>query len=250
MTQLVRKNNRRFRRTGTYVSPLAHVVRAEHMGQTIFFTVPNPKDEIQQYHFRGEFYEREELEIIARHMPVGGTYCDIGANVGNHAIFVAKFLHASRLVLIEPNPPAIETLESNLYLNGIEGICDRRHLGIGLSDGAHDSALMRTPGRNLGAARIREVSEDDAEGAIALATGDSLLEAEAFDLIKIDVEGHEIKVLTGLASTIRVTRPKLFIEVDGENDDAFQAWIKETNYEVLETFQRYPRNQNYMVGPK
>ena len=249
MTRLVRKNNRRFRRTGTYVSPVAHVVRAEHLGQTIFFTVPNPKDEIQQYHFRGEFYEREELEIMARHLPVGGTYCDIGANVGNHAIFVAKFLHAARLVLIEPNPPAIETLESNLFLNGIEGLCDRRHLGIGLSDGAHDSASMRTPGRNLGAARIREVGAEG-EGEIVLATGDSLLEAEAFDLIKIDVEGHEMKVLSGLAGTIRTTRPKIFIEVDGENDDAFQAWVDEMNYEVLETFQRYPRNQNYMVGPK
>jgi Met-10+ like-protein len=54
---------------------------------------------------KGVFYEREELEIIATHFK-GGTFVDIGANVGNHSIFAAKFLGASKVIAFEPNPTA------------------------------------------------------------------------------------------------------------------------------------------------
>lgn len=36
------------------------------------------------------------------------------------------------------------------------------------------------------------------------------------DVIKIDVEGHELKVINGLIQTIRVIRPLLFLELHPE----------------------------------
>jgi hypothetical protein len=46
-------------------------------------------------------------------------------------------------------------------------------------------------------------------------TGDLLCQRLNFapDVIKIDVEGHEVKVLDGLAATIRDHRPLVFLEV-------------------------------------
>lgn len=245
MNRIVARNTKRQRRRGVYVSPLAHVVRANVLGETVFFTVTDPKDEIQQYHARGEFYESEELEILSRHFPHGGRFCDIGANLGNHSIFLAKFKQASRIVLIEPNPEAIELLESNIHLNGLWSVCERGHLGIGLSDGAAENAWLRVPKGNLGGARIKE-----GKGDVPMAVGDVVFKDENFDLIKIDVEGFEIKVLSGMENIFRSSRPKMFIEVNRNNDEAFHSWCKAFGYCEVERFQRYPSNINYMVAPE
>lgn len=214
-------------------------------GQRVAFAIANVDDVIQSHHARGAFYEPEELAIICRHFPTGGRFCDIGANVGNHSVYLARFMYARRIVLIEPNPLAIGLLKANVHLNGIDTVCDLSRLGIGLSDGAVSQAFIRTGHDNLGGARVKE-----GQGDIPVKSGDDLLGDEAFDLIKIDVEGMEIKVLNGLKSHLDRHRPKIFIEVDKRNYDAFEAWRTAEGYDVLERFQRYKNNTNFMIGAR
>lgn len=240
----VARNTRRFKRTGTFVSPLAQVVRTTVLGEPIFFSVENPDDVIQSQHITGAFYEPEELAIIARYFPQGGRFCDVGANVGNHSLYVAKFLHAEICALIEPNPPAIALLESNIFLNGIQNQCDRRYLGMGLSDGQVSTASMKTRRSNLGASRVKEGAGD-----IEIRTFDELFADVPFSLVKIDVEGMEIKVLNGAEEYLKAHRPHIFIEVDEENYDQFDAWVAAHGYQKVETFKRYARNTNFMLAP-
>lgn len=235
----------RRKRRGVYVSPLARIVRCTVHGQTVQFTVINGRDEIQKHHLQGEFYEPEELAIIARHFPVGGSFCDIGTNVGNHTLYVAKFLHAARIVVFEPNPAAIAILESNIFLNNIHAVVDRQYLGIGLSDSPGSAAALRVPKQNLGASRVVEGAGD-----LRLESVDALLTGQRFDLIKIDVEGMELKVLAGMRDLVAQTRPKIFIEVDQVNQTGFDAWLVDARYEVIERFQRYARNINYLVAAR
>lgn len=236
--------NRSSERDGVFVTPQAQIVRAKIWGQFVYFTVANPEDEIQAHHVKGEFYEPEELGILRESFPLGGAFLDIGANVGNHSVFVAKFLHASKVVLIEPNPPAIALLESNVMLNQIDDVCDLSKLGYGLSDGEHSSAFIRIGRNNLGGARVKEGSGD-----VPLATADSLIGDQSFDLIKIDVEGMEIKVLQGLKSVLERSNCKVFIEVDQRNYEDFEAWRIENKYRIIETFQRYHNNTNFLIEP-
>lgn len=231
-------------RRGTFVSPLAHVVRTVIHGEPIFFTVGNPFDAIQRCHMEGRFYEQEELAIIARHFPIGGTFLDVGANVANHTVYVAKFLHASRIVCIEPNPPAIALLESNVWLNGLAKVVDGSFLGVGLSDQRKENVGFRYSGRNLGGARAVE-----GEGSIRLERADTLLAGQRFDFIKIDVEGMELAVLSGMSAMLATHRPKMFIEVDNGNAQGFAAWLEGSGYRVVEQFRRYSANINYLVAP-
>lgn len=228
---------------GVFLGPSAQVVRTIVHGEVVFFAVQNRRDEIQRYHLAGGFYETEELSLIARYFPMGGRFLDVGANVGNHSLYVAKFLRASQVVPIEPNPTASDLLISNVMLNQIDGVCDLGHLGIGLSDGSRPTAGLRVPSRNLGGARLLSDGE-----SIPLARGDSLLAGMTFDMIKIDVEGMEIAVLFGLEGLIRATKPYLFIEVDGVNEAAFETWMSKEGYRILETYKRYPTNTNYLIG--
>lgn len=227
-----------------FKTPRVHVVRTEIHGERIFFCVENPKDAIQKCHFAGNFYEEEELDLIRQHFPIGGTLCDIGCNIGNHALYAAKFLHARKVLLFEPNPASINLLRCNIALNEIGAVCDETFIGIGLSDGQQASgSLVPDKANNLGGTSIRE-----GNGDIRLAKGDDLLADQKFDLIKIDVEGLEMKVLAGMSQYLKTSKTKLFIEVDRENETFFQAWRKENGYHVLSHFKRYRQNTNYLLG--
>jgi len=191
--------------------------------------VTNERDLIQKQHALGEFYEREELDLIARQFS-GGTYVDIGANVGNHAVYAGALLGAEKMHVFEPNPEAFRVLEVNIALNGLNPVTTIHP--VALSD-AEGSASMTFMTNNLGAARLQ--GGESGDGNVRLARGDDILAGEQVDFIKIDVEGHELKVLAGLENVLRGQRPAVFVEVEDENIAAAQALMAEYNYNEAET---------------
>lgn len=231
------------------VSPTGQVVRSIIHGQPVQFFIANPRDTIQRVHATGQFYEPEELDIIRRWCPPGTTFCDIGSNVGNHAIYALKFLHAARVILFEPNPDAIAILLTNLGLNGLLPRCETAYLGLGLSDHTAEGKSMSVSGRNLGGGHIID-ADDAAEGGIALRRGDDLLAGESPGFLKIDVEGMEMAVLAGLSGLIARCRPTIFIEVDNKNRDAFLLWVADNQYAAKASFRRYRANENFLLTPR
>src|SRR3954468_3943753 len=50
-------------------------------------------------------YNREELDFLRDHVPAGGSFVDVGANVGTYALPLARHIGASgRVIAIEPHP--------------------------------------------------------------------------------------------------------------------------------------------------
>jgi len=227
------------------ISQSGTVVTNVVSGKTISFFVSDPGDVIQRHHLRGEFYEIEELEIISEYFPIGGVYVDVGANVGNHTIFVCKFLYPSQAIIFEPNPPAIDILNINLSLNRLHFKVDSTHVGVGLSD-TTGIAQAVTPLANLGATRLQPT---DTDTGITLVVGDRVLEHRKVDFIKLDVEGMEMSVLSGLKGTIDTWRPAIFVEVDNINAALFSKWLTDNRYSIARAFRRYPQNENFMVVP-
>ena len=214
-------------------------------GQEDFFFVIDRHDVIQCHHAAGRFYEPEELAIIAQYFPRGGVFLDVGANVGNHAIYLSRYLHPSQVILVEPNPVALPILRINIALNGLGRQVDMSHLGVGLSDTTGKARALVSVG-NLG---LTKLLSDEHAGNIPLVPGDDLFAARRIDFVKIDVEGMEMSVLTGLAGTIAKWRPALFIEVENSNVNDFLMWLKSSEYKIVDRFRRYEANENYMVVP-
>ncbi|HEY8574399.1 FkbM family methyltransferase [Phenylobacterium sp.] len=210
--------------------------------KAVRFFVRNLADVIQNAHANGAFYEQDHLEVMEKHLKPGGVFLDVGANIGNHSVFVAKYCKPREVILVEPNPEAIVLLRLNLLLNRLE--LDTKHVGVGLSD-REQTAEPSVPANNLGGTKM--VLKQD--GRLKLVTGDSLFAERHIDFIKIDVEGQEMAVLAGLEKTIANSRPSMFIEVDEENRAAFIAWVADHDYEVAHAFPRY-LNQNFVVVPK
>lgn len=211
-------------------------------GKEIRWFVVNESDHVQHHHAHGRFYEQKELDLIAQYLPEGAHFVDIGANVGNHTVFVHIFKKPKSLIVFEPSPEAISLLKANLALNAVE--VDTSKLGIGVSDEATVGTMMRGSVNNLGASKVKTGTGD-----IPLDKGDNLLKGRIVDFIKIDVEGMEVKVLRGLADTVKQHRPLMYVEVDDKNAAEFKQWCADSQYAVLTTHRIYERNENYMISP-
>lgn len=210
----------------------------------VTFCVDLERDPIQRHHRRGKFYETPELDQLRALVAPGATYFDVGANTGNHALFFAFELGASRVIPIEPNPLVYRLLISNVVTNGLRDVIDLNFLGVGLSATRTGGFAMEQRARNIGAARMLP-----AAGDIDTHPGDTLLAGTPPDVIKIDVEGMEMDVLGGFEQTIRRHRPLIYIEVDTGNDDAFQTWVADHDYSIAVTHQRYEANRNFILTP-
>ena len=216
--------------------PVGTIVHTTINGERISFFVTNRNDSIMKFHHQGAFYETEELELIKRYYSQGG--------IGNHAIYISRFTKSSRIVVFEPNQTAISILKNNLLLNGCNNV-DTRFLGIAL--GAKKGRLRQsTPdSNNLGHTCYFE----DASGDVEAVGGDSLILNEPVEFIKIDVEGMEIEILSGLQQTVRRRRPTIFIEVWDLRAQAVLDWCARESYHIVERFQRYEGIWNYLIRP-
>ena len=223
-------------------------------GREIVFWIENAADQIQREHRRGQFYELEELHIIRTHAGSSKVFYDIGSNVGNHLVYMGKILGAELIVPFEANPKAVATLRKNITANGLDAIVDSRMLGLGVGAGDEVRQVFSRHANNLGAARLKKYKPEQAEEdgffeKVEVRALDSLDLARDPDFVKIDVEGMELDVLSGMSRCIARSRPAMFIEVSTHNIEGFLSWVERHDYSVAETFTRYQSSVNYMVAP-
>lgn len=160
-------------------------------------------------------YEREELELLmaatAPFVARDGACLDVGANIGNHAVFFAD--HFRTVLAFEPNLRCFALLQINAALkDNIE--C----FGFGLSDVDGPSTLHIPPGNaGMGSVGGTAVGEG-ATVACELRRLDGLqaLASRRVAMIKIDVEGHEPDVLRGARQLLARDRPVVVFEQAAE----------------------------------
>ncbi len=163
-------------------------------------------------------YGREELDlfadlyIAAAAKGRGGAVIDVGANVGHHSLFYG--LMGADVLSFEPNPVAMALLKQKVAANPSVRI---HAIQKGLSDRA-DRLLLSIPNNNnLGSASlVKQVGSTSV--VVEVCCGDQVEEIQCqqqIDLIKIDVEGHELHTLAGLRQTIATHLPPVFFEWNG-----------------------------------
>lgn len=170
-------------------------------------------------------YERENLLLLKELIDgkPNSVFIDIGANVGVHSLFMSQF--CSEVHSFEPNPTVRDKLEGKIGLNTINNIVVH---GVGL--GAHDEELpyFAPKGCNKGTGSfVKGYSQNNEDsGVLKVVCGDqffSKLGLNKIDLIKIDVEGFEKNVLTGLKQTIQKYRPIIFLEYSEATRESFSC---------------------------
>lgn len=220
------------------------VTECEIDGKAVRFATDMERDPIQRSHREAAFFEPEELALMRQHLPDGGTFLDIGANVGNHSLYAGLFCGSAKIIPFEPNPLAYRLLILNLVMNGLHDRTIFDYVGFGASDVDREGFAMTDRHKNLGAARMIA-----GEGEIATLRPDDFLFDETPDFVKIDVEGMEMQVLRGLQKTIQRVRPVLLVEVDRDNIHDFADWRLAHGYELPVSIKHYAENRNFLCIP-
>ena len=235
-----------------------HIHKDNTMFKDYRWIIDNPNDVIQRYHKEGRFYEIEDLLFMSEHINDGDVILDIGANVGNHAIYLSKNTKASKIIVIEPIDKAYKVLLANVALNYAHNI-DLNYIGFAL--GHIDTVgypYMHTGENNLGGTRLSASSIPDKNiitfPPVQVFRGDNFFSNEKIDFIKIDVETMEMFVLEGLQETITKNKPKIYIEVMQYNLDEFNAWLEKNSYKIVKSMSdpvpTDPHsNSNYYIVP-
>lgn len=174
------------------------------------------------------FYELETLQYMIKILePLPGAIkqvVDVGANVGNHSLYFAQFL--TYVHAFEPQPDLCEVFEKNL--EGCDNVTLHR---CALGDKLGFGEMVYPKGRESD--HTAEVETHG--GSIPINTLDAY-DIPA-DLIKIDVEGAELKVLKGAMATIINNKPELFIEC--ATDEAFETiseYLAPIGYNPIKVF--------------
>lgn len=182
----------------------------------------------------GNYYEQGMLDFIKSNIPKG-LMIDVGANIGNHTIFFAKYC-ATKVIAYEPFPSTYSILEKNIIQNNLTNV---QLMNLGLGDKAEEVFMISVDG-NQGMNKIDS-------------NGDTLIKTVSFDstagkhlsdivtLIKLDCEGYEEKALLGLIKTIEQDHPALFIEAHTEVElNKMKAILTPLKYKEVYRFNHTP----------
>ena len=140
-------------------------------------------------------YNREELDFLRANVPVGGSFVDLGANVGTYALALARHVGArGKVIAVEPHP----VIHARLAFNRDASSADHVKLvaaAVGSTDG---DLLIETDGDNFGASHVAlGAPSPDAIKVPSLRLTRILVEAglASVDALKIDIEGFEDRAL-------------------------------------------------------
>lgn len=151
------------------------------------------------------------------------TFCDVGANIGQHSLFMSSF--AQQIHAFEPYEPVRAKLQQHIALNKLENITVHP---VGLSDADAELPFYAPTGSNqgIGSFDSSTVSKGNKKiGELRLVRGSDYLEAQGIariNLMKIDVEGFEKPALQGLSEALTANRPLVVCEISYKGDLAFE----------------------------
>jgi FkbM family methyltransferase len=179
--------------------------------QTIAGPLSWEVDELTSQRFILGTYEPYMQEAFAKYVQNGATVYDVGAHAGYHSLVCALLVGPSgRVVAFEPNPANRESVKRQLSANPEAQVTLSPYA---LSDRCESLALDTTQGSSQG------YLAEEGDFIVEARQLDFLIEHEGFPapaVIKIDVEGHELKVLMGSVGTVQAYRPIILCDPNDE----------------------------------
>ena len=163
--------------------------------------------------FEGKPTEHEATEFLSCYFAGRAmNMIDVGANAGLFSLPIANAAApGSAFYLFEPNPIFQGRIRRNIELNSTQGVavCE-----FALGDREHLASLYLPRHANYGEARLEVAYRNSRQEAIpvpvkTLPDQVQLLGLERIDLLKVDVEGFEDRVIVPLLRDSTAPRPEL-----------------------------------------
>jgi FkbM family methyltransferase len=147
--------------------------------------------------------ELDFVEALAKRLRRGGVCYDIGSDVGQFLIPVAKLLGGrGRVVGFEPHPGNYQRLMRNIALNHLT---NATAFQLALGDRGGEIQIFGTGGVATIVPRAANQNKSSAAAIVVMIRGDDLRWMAGLPVpqaVKVDVEGAEFAVLSGLKETL------------------------------------------------
>lgn len=188
--------------------------------------------------------EEKVFKMMKAEFEEGDIFFDVGANIGFYSCLFSE--KASEVYSFEPNKNAVDILQQNIENNSLDNVNIVR---AAASDNNGSKKLSKAPGSSvMGTAQV----QDSEDGEIKARTIDSLFEEEKVripDLVKIDVEGHELEVLRGMEEVLSKSSPVIYVESHFEHQK-LREFLEEHDYTYEKLNRRIEGNIFYRAEPK
>jgi len=140
---------------------------------------------------------RKELEFFFQHLSSGGTFLDIGANIGFFSIMLARAYPSAQIIAFEPDPVSLARFELSIRTNTLSNIRIGKY-AISSHSGTVSFRVNETG--NRGGSGIAADPDPELTGLIRVPCRKLLdalkdLNILSVDCMKIDIEGHEYETL-------------------------------------------------------
>lgn len=177
--------------------------------------------------------EPSVAQAMLRAVRPGAVFYDIGANVGYFTLVAARMVGAQgRVIAFDPVPWCSSAIAANIALNDLHH-AEVREVAVGDHAGRARLQVVKEAGwsrlTDIGAHRdTREEIE------VEMVTIDDLVRCGAIpppDVVKIDTEGAEVRVLEGMRETLANHGPRIICELHGTNA-AFSALMDDVGYQA------------------
>lgn len=185
-------------------SPADGIFRAKVAGVEARFHVRTPGEWRRMEGTYGNGTEEMFLRVLIGFLRPGDVFYDVGSNIGEYAVFASKIVgEAGMVVGFEPEAASFGRVAAHIQLNNLRNV---RAFRLALSD-APGTMPLQVKGFLNRQSRLMRAGERGTGGGmtVEVTTGDSIREFEGLPIpnaVKIDVEGHEYQVLTGLRKTL------------------------------------------------
>jgi len=188
-------------------------------------------------------FEKNQLDtffewIACLNLETEKSIClDIGANIGNHSLYLSRYFE--KVLSFEPNPFIFRLLSINSKLtNNIH--C----YNFGCSNEA-GKAYLNSVSKNLAGSFVSAESSSESD-EIELVILDNFLEdLDNIKLLKIDVEGHEYKALSGAKNLIKRNKPIILFEQQKQefkdNSSPTIDLLRDLGYKKFAILSKFPR---------
>jgi FkbM family methyltransferase len=139
--------------------------------------------------------------FVRRNVRMNAIIADIGANIGLTAVLFARLVPDGHVYAFEPSPSTADYLQRNVEANGLRNVTVIK-AALGATNGmvrfAHAERFTAGSGvRAGGGTEVPVITLDDYAAKHGV----------RFDFLKIDAEGYEPWVLSGLAAQLRLGLP-------------------------------------------
>ena len=190
-------------------------------------------DLIGRYIDRMGFWEIHLLYLYDKFLGPEDTALDAGANIGFHTVNMA--LRCKKVYSFEPQRLIYNLLSTNILFSDVSKKVDQYRYGLSDSNGTLEMEPLanhdeRDGSHNYGGRGL--IDEGKGEEQVILKTFDGF--NLDIDLLKIDIQGHELYAIRGMMNTLQRCKPWILLEnyIDLENDQLVIEKLKGIGYNI------------------